>query len=194
MRGRPRDDHALYQPPGGHRSRRRRRLIVAATVLAGVVAVCAVVASILVSRSHRESFDTPVTADPTATVAIGMPIRDADIEFRVQSVRPLPAAPGAAAQHIQVVALELTNTGTAPRSVSIGDQVLIDDRGHEYHGNPVISSQLNSADGTLSLQPGATGTMNIPFDVPTGAHPALVVLRADPSTPGVAVTLTSPSP
>ncbi|MCB0947881.1 MAG: DUF4352 domain-containing protein [Mycobacterium sp.] len=189
MFGKPFDQQTLYMPPDGGR-RRRRHFLFAGALLAAVLAGCAVLIAILASRADQQSFDIPTAADPTATTEVGKPIRDEQIQFLVQSIHPLPTPPGAPAEDIQVVDLQVTNTGSSPQSVSIGDQTMIDDRGHDYHADPVISSQLNSPDGAISLQPGETASMSIPFDAPIDARPAVIVLRAGPSTPGVAVTLT----
>lgn len=185
----PRQPEQWQYKPLGHRRLRRRRLILAGGALAATLAVCGVLIGIVTSRLHDQSVEVPTGANPTATVTMDKPISDGPIEFLVESVKPLEVAPDAPAEQFQVLTLKLTNTGPSTQSVSPSDQVLIDDRGHEYHLDPVMASHLNDDQGAIELQSHAIATMELPFDVPADAVPMSVVLHAGPLTPGVAVTL-----
>ena len=122
---------------------------------------------------------------------MGTPIQDGPIEFLVESIKPVDVSSGSRPVWMQLVKVRLTNTGTAPRSVSPQDQRLIADGGDEYSADPVALSALNESGGSpVLLEPGDTATMSVPFaNGPGDPKPAMVVLHAGPLTPGVAVTL-----
>ncbi|GJF09097.1 hypothetical protein NGTWS0302_38350 [Mycolicibacterium cyprinidarum] len=155
--------------------------MLAGGLLGAFLSVCAVLLHI--SSSHQD-----VPASPAATTSMEKPIRDGQIEFLVRSSQPIVVSPGPPPDLVQVVKVRLTNTGTSPQSVSVDDQVMIDDRGHEYPTDPLVSAQLNTTQA-MELQSGDTAEISLPFDVPGEARPAVVLLHAGSLTPGVAVTL-----
>ena len=126
---------------------------------------------------------------------MGTPIQDGPIEFLVESLTLTDASSAVTpSAWKQLVKVRLTNTGTAPQSVSPIDQRMIDAAGSKYHPDPVALGGVNeSGVSPLLLQPGETATMTLPFaNGPGDPKPAMVVLHAGPNTPGVVVKLTAP--
>lgn len=177
-------------PLGSRRSqRKRRRFILAGSALAAIVVA---LAALMIFRTidQREAIDTPAAEPPTATAAMGKPLRDGQIEFLVESIRSLEVSPGPPPVSVQVATVRITNRGSSSHRVAIDDQVVIDDHGHTHHADPLISDNLNDDQDVVSLEPGATTTMRIPVNVAPDAQPTAAVLHAGPFTPGVEVALT----
>nr|MCH9728071.1 DUF4352 domain-containing protein [Actinomycetes bacterium] len=118
------------------------------------------------------------------------PVQDGQIEFLVESIRPLQVSPGPPPVSVQVVKVRMTNAGTSPQLVARQDQVLVDNRGQKYPPDSLVSPELGTAqEAMIDLQPGDTRTVSLQFYVAPDAKPTAVVLHAGPRTPGVEVTL-----
>lgn len=157
--------------------------------LVALLAVGAVLSSILNSQPRRASVDIP-TALPTATSAMGTPFQDGQIEFLVESIEPLDVSPEPPSLWFQVVTVRMTNTGASPQLVYFNDQRLLGDQGGEFSPDPLLSKRLNNGKVAVLLAPGGKATMTIPFALPINTEPVAVQLHAGPEIPGVAV----PSP
>ena len=178
-----------YEPPGSRSRRRRRKFVLVGGALAAVIVAVVLFLIFQDKEDQRVAVDMPDAGPPTATTTMGKPVQDGQIEFLVESIRPLQVSPGPPPVSVQVVKVRMTNTGTSPQLVASRDQVLVDNRGQEYSPDPLSAELGTGQDAVIDLQPGETQTVSLPFDVVPDAKPTAVVLHAAPRTPGVEVTL-----
>lgn len=129
---------------------------------------------------------SPVTevADLSTT---SVPFLDGQIQFVVQSIRPLEATQAMQTETVQVVRVGVTNTGATPQLVSFADQLLLGDQGRELAPDPALLPQLNNGKVAVLLPPDGDATMSIPYIVPIGTKPVAITLHAGPEVPGVAL-------
>lgn len=126
------------------------------------------------------------SASPAASSSsTARPFVDGQIQFLVESIRPLEA-PDAQAEPIQVIVVGLANTGASPQLVYFNDQRLLGDQGGEFSPDPLLSKRLNNGKVAVLLPPGGKATMTIPFALPINTEPVAVQLHAGPEIPGVA--------
>jgi hypothetical protein len=138
---------------------------------------------------------SPPSSPPVPTAKLGVPFRNSNFEVtatRVETgVRQLDIDDAAKSRGLtpwtpangQYVLVHLTvrNVGSVPASYSTIEAGLVDDAGRTYvsailvGGAPPVGQGL----GSVNLQPGATVTGFIAFDVPTSAG-APVTLMAQP--------------
>lgn len=202
-------------PPAGSTS--NRRLVIG--ILAGAAVLLAVLAVgvLLVMRtdepsaapsattsSSPESSAAPqptdsTTAEATATESVTPPPpgaegKDGDYAFAVavtETRDTITSSVGDPAQTVPqgtyyVVYLDVTNTGAAPLSFTAALQQLTAP-GQTF---PLDEQATASLGGTVvELGPGEQKKAPLVYDVPVGTEPGSIVLRADPSTPGVELPL-----
>lgn len=157
-------------------------LVSAALVTFGVWAVTTTPSTIVVSGADPD--DSPV--GDFAFDATGM-------RCGVSSVGPSGLEQQAAGQFC-LLDLKVTNNGGEPESLDIGAQRIHDTAGVAYAVADSAAVFLNGDGPTLldEIEPGATVTGVLPFDLPLDARPEEATLRDGMSVAGVRVKLPDP--
>lgn len=169
-------------------------------LVGGVLLGCLVVAMLALSilafqrqgaTTEKAAAAAAAAASPVTEVAdlstTSVPFLDGQIQFVVQSIRPLEATQAMQTETVQVVRVGVTNTGATPQLVSFADQLLLGDQGHELAPDPALLPQLNNGKVAVLLPPDGDATMSIPYIVPIGTKPVAITLHAGPEVPGVAL-------
>lgn len=202
----------LPYPPPPHRTPLQRRgwfIVLVAIVVVGVVG--GVAGTALKGVLPTMTAQAPLTGledigqapglDPTAlaeAVAIGVPVRDENLEFTVSGIEcGVPQVGtdvfGEQAQgEFCIVTVDAVNVGTEPATLFGSDQVVYDDAGQVFEPSPTAGLYLDAANSYFaSINPGNSVTVALVYDVPVGTEPAVIELHGTPfsQAPGVLVAL-----
>lgn len=153
------------------------------------------------SAAEAATQDTPPVEEPavaTPAVGIGMPARDGQFEFVVQSVETgLPTVgEGFLEEQAQgvftIVTLTVTNIGDEPRTFTFGNQSGLDSQGRTIDANTIASTSIN--EGTLGfledINPGNSITVKVAYDLPPTEQLTAAELHDSIFSFGVLVALT----
>ena len=164
-----------------------------AKIVAAIGLVIAVVGFVVVSINESDdgSPRTASASEPSIGVT-GSEVRDGKFAFVVQSVERQKnwyGEPKPRGQWV-VATVQVSNVGNEPQSFFVQNQKLIDIAGREYAANSMAALRMNEDDAmVLDLGPGFTITVKIPFDIPTGATMAELVLHDSAFSGGARVSI-----
>jgi len=148
-----------------------------------------VIAALVVGGGYAWiKYSTGNDADLTAAAA-GTAVRDGKFEFVVNSVdvaEDWTADPRPQGEYL-VADITVTNFGDTQGMFDPETQKLIDTQGHEYAGSYNAAQALRTDSPQVNIDPGASATIALPFDVPPGTTPEKMILRQTMLTRGVAV-------
>jgi hypothetical protein len=161
---------------------RRHRFLTAAGVVAGVI----VLLGALDDRQAQQQLPVPdsataapavVTPSPTPTSGPGVPVRDGQLQFVVQSVEcgvPEIGSPGqvrAAEGTYCLIPVEVTNVGRESRQLNEWQVELHDAAGESYNADFAARWFVDQEEFWEAIDPGESSTGTLIFDIPADAQP-----------------------
>jgi hypothetical protein len=159
---------------GTHAASARKRQIVARRAL-GLLVGCAILLAVIYVGAFHHGSTAAVPSPPSATRAIGQIAKDGDFAFVVKSVSCGPAANAvvsnngetvpATAQECLVTMTITDDTGTS-QTYFAGNQYAYDPAGRRFSADATAAESLIAVDDDTHLDPGATITAILPFQIP----------------------------
>jgi len=181
-------DQRAPAPPAPPQKSRAWLWVLLSAVGVGVLFFGGCVAFVGMVASNVEDSSGPA-ATREAAGTIGSEVRDGKFAFIVESVGPAAnwyGAPQPRGRWV-IATVKVANVGNEPQSFFVQNQKLIDAAGREYAADSSAARQLNADTMVLDLGPGFALSVKIPFDIPTSATPAALVLHDSMLSSGVKV-------
>ncbi len=193
QQGAPQDQvsEPQYQPPPPRKAAGNRGWIIGWSI-AAVAFVVVVVVAVLIAVNSSNSTGGSVGS-------VGQPVRDGNLEFTVTDTKVVTdgfanGAPSSGHEYF-VASVTVKNIGTQSESLSPVNQVAVVGAS-EYKGFAfaVNSESSGSGKGTLApntilLTPGATTSLQIPWNLPVGIKVLYLLLHASDSSSGARINL-----
>jgi hypothetical protein len=128
------------------------------------------------SKSHTSSGANSFRG-PTGVP--GTPVHDGDLEFVVSDVSTPTNWRGEPRPRGEWVIATMTvrNLDDESQEFVANNQKLIDSDGHTYAADAQAAVAMNKSSMVIKMNPGATVTMKLPFDVPAGTLPMAIELH-----------------
>ena len=167
-------------------------------ILVGVIAVIALFfagcsAMIVAGSKTHPASNSDHFRGPTGVP--GTPVHDGDFEFVVSGVSTPANWRGDPRPRGEWVIATMTvrNVDDESQEFAANNQKLVDSDGHTYAADAEAAVVMNKSSMVITMEPGATITVKLPFDVPAGALPAAVELHDSVFSRGVRVQMAETS-
>jgi hypothetical protein len=188
-----RPDLPLYRVPKSRSAHRRRP---SSLQVLGILVGCAIVVALIVVDVSHHGTSATAPSGPSATRRIGQVAKDGDFAFVVKSVSCGTSADAVvegageqvppATEECLVTMTVTDDTGTSQTYFS-GNQYAYDSAGHQFSADATATESLISADDDTEVNPGATITAILPFQIPVNDRIARLELHDSAYSNGVTV-------
>jgi hypothetical protein len=141
------------------------------------------------SKSHAPTTDK--FRGPTGVV--GSALHDGDLEFVVSEVSTAAnwrGDPRPKGQWI-IATMTVRNLDDEPQEFAANNQRLLDSDGHVYAADTEAAVSMNKSSMVITMSPGESITMKLPFDVPAGTLPTAVELHESVFSEGARIQVNS---
>lgn len=179
------------RPPPSPKSKGNKGWIIGGSVAAGSLVVSVVVAVLIAVNSSN---------NPGGSAgSVGQPVRDGNLEFTVTETKVVTdgfanGAPSSGHEYF-VASVTVKDIGTGSESLSPVDQVAVVGASR-YNGFAFVVNSESSGSGTgtlapetLLLTPGATTSLQIPWNPPTGIKVSYLLLHTSGSSSGARINI-----
>lgn len=126
---------------------------------------------------------TRTAPTPIQTAKIGQEVRDQTLSFTVTGVE--------VSGNRYVVNANVTNVGTAPATLALDEQRILDTGNRQYGPNRTAALKQNDR-MYIDINPGFYASVEIPFDIPEGTPVMAIRFQETSRSPGALVDLRKP--